>query len=171
MAAGVNDKYSNILALDITMSAADTLTFEEVEIGVNIFDKVGLLLHRVDIEVSNATKTALTAAADFFDVALVQSNQITTLSLQERAVIDKIKIGGLGTGANGFTTVREPWTLDYTGLPGGGLLTTPSPLWIAMDSASMAATIGFATVRMYFTLIKLKPEEYFELLEARRFFG
>lgn len=165
------DKYSNILAIDIEMSAADVLTFQDVNVGLNIFDKVGILINRMDVEINNATKSALDSAAASIDIGLTQSNQIAALSLQQRAVIDKIKIGGIGTIATGFAIVREPFSVTYGDLPGNGLLISPSPLWIAMDSTGFATVIGFCTVRIYFTVVDLKPEEYFELLEARRFFG
>lgn len=168
------DKFANTISVDITMSAADTLTFEEIDVGLNIFDKVGLLLHRMDAEVNAATIGFLNDNTDNFEVGLTQSNQIASMTLQERAMIDKIKISmhSEGTLTNEKTAgaMQEPFNKDWSGLPGGGLLITPRPLYLCMDSIG-AAVAGFCTVRLYFTIVQLKPEEYFELLESRRFYG
>lgn len=165
------DKYSNILDLNITMSAADTLTFEEIDIGLTLFDKVGLLMARWEFEVSAATSNELQASADELDIAITQSNQITALSLDQNAIVDKIKLKGHSSGAPATLLVLEqPWKKDYTGLPGGGILVAPRPLYIGMNTSGFAAA-GYAAIRFYFTIVSLKDAEYFELLESRRFFG
>lgn len=170
-AKGKTDIYANIVNRSITMSAANTITFEEIDVGLNIFDKVGLLLHRFDVEINNATKIELNASADELDIALTQSNQVSELTYDERAVIDKMKLSAhtVGTAAT-YRLEPQPYTIDWTDLPGGGLLIAPRPLYLAADSIGFGAA-AYATTRIYFTIVQLKPEEYFEILESRRFFG
>lgn len=111
------------------------------------------------------------AAADTFIYAITQSNQITTLSPDESAVVFRLQqyIGEVGTGASGIV-FEDPLVGDFTTMPGGGLLIAPRPLYVAVDSDSVANTPE-VIFRMYFTILELKTDEYFELLESRRFFG
>ena len=45
---GGKDKYANIIYDEVTESAANTLTFESIDVGLNLFDKIGLKISRVE---------------------------------------------------------------------------------------------------------------------------
>jgi len=169
VAKNVNDKYSNQLSVTIDQSAADALTFEEIDIGLTVFDKVGLLLQRMQVEINSTTRDNLLTTADVFEVALTQSNSIPTLNMQNAAVIDKIKIS-MALITSGALPLIQPLTRDWSNLGGGGILIVPRPFYIAINSTGFAAA-GQATCRLFFQVVTLKPEEYFELLETRQYFG
>jgi hypothetical protein len=56
---------------------------------------------------------------------------------------------------------------DFAALPGGGIITPPSPLYAFLGSTGAAATLTLA-VRFYYTYKSLSTEEYWELVETRR---
>lgn len=163
------DKYTNVLNVSVTQSSANTLTFEEVDVGLNLFDRVGLLISRM--EYYNNEEGELAANGDYIRMALTASNQITTISAQERAVIAMMEkqVIDHGTPASA-TLVHEPWVQDWSSLPGGGLLVAPKPLYVACSSAGLSAA-SRTDLRMFFTIIKLRDADYFELVESRRFFS
>jgi len=165
------DKYVNVLNQTITMSAADTLTFQEISMGLNLFDKVGILIHQVRIDISNAALLGLAEDSDEIEVAMTTSNQLDSLSLTQQAVIDRfsLKASEIGTAAS-LVIFREPFILDYTMLPESGLLVAPKPLYLGMETAGLASAAS-ANIRLFFTVVQLKSEDYFELLESRQFFG
>lgn len=172
MAANVKDQYSNIVQVGVTQSAANTLTFNEVDMGLTIFQKVGLIISRVEVQLSSTVLALLAANTDRLQFGLTQSNQITSIGIQESAVLcqHEMIMQTIGTAASGFI-VEDPYTFDFANLPGGGLLITPKPLYCAVSSANLGSAMTEIIFRLYFQIIELKAEEYFELLEARRFFG
>lgn len=165
------DKYSNILGKAITMSAANTLTFEAIELGLSLFDKVGILIQRIEFDPAFSAVAEMVANSDRMQIALTQSNQIASITLQESSVICAKEYQVHVSGAPATAQIAEGiQAIDYTSLAGGGLLIAPRPLYLAMTTAGFAAASG-CTIRLYFTVVKLKPEEYFELLESRQYFG
>ena len=171
MPAGGVDKYSNILSEQLTLSAANTLSFSAIDVGLNLFDKIALLVHKIQILVTSGFVTEMVAVTDSATWGIVQSNSITTLSLSERACIDVIDyhLNVRGT-AGDAELVAQPFERDYSTLPGGGILIAPKPLYFAATSGGWTAALN-STLRMYFTIHKLKDADYLELLESRRFFG
>lgn len=162
------DKYANILYDSVVQSAVNTLTFNSVEIGLSLFDKVGILIHR--IEWFNA-EFNLVADADTVEFGLSTSNGWTAADSSEPSIITfhKMMMVDYGTAATA-ATIKQPILDDFTTLPGGGLLVTPRPLYIFCDSSALAAAQTVKT-RLFFTIVQLKAEDYFELLETRQFFG
>jgi len=164
------DRFANLYATTITMSAANTLTFQEINMGISLFDKVALKINRMEIILSSCI-TELVAITDSLENALCQSNQISSLDANDRLLIDYSQFATVVSGAPASWKIfHQPFVKDYSSLPGGGLLCAPKPLYLGMETAGFANP-GSAAVRIYFTIEKLKDVEYFELLEARSFTG
>ena len=165
------DEFANVIAYDLTLSAANTLTFSEIIIGLNIYDKVALVIHRFEFEPKEAALNEMTAAGDSIAGALVSSNQISGLTPDNIEVIDRRKIFRLDMGTAGSGQILEqPITSDFSEMPGGGLLVPPKPLYWAGDSTGLASAAGMI-LRLYFTIKQLSDAQYLELLETRRAFG
>lgn len=171
MPVGGVDKFANIFQGSVAQAVINTLTFAEINIGLTLFDKVGILLHKIQWDVSNNYMTDMNAEGDRIRMAFTQSNTITGITVSERAVIEVIEHEVILTAAGVSSFISEqPFEMKFSDLPGGGLLVAPRPLYAAINTDGYA-NVQSATFRMYFTIMKLKPDEYFELLEARRFFG
>jgi len=164
----VADKYANILYDEVVESAANTLTFENLDIGLSLFDKVGVLIHRLEWM---SWPSRLAAASDAIEFGLTTSNSWSAADPSENSIITyhKVQVVDYGTAGNNriFDT---PLVDDFSTLPGTGILTTPRPLYMFVDGANLA-DVATVKMRMFFTIITLKADEYFELLETRQFFG
>lgn len=162
------DKFPNVIYDSCTQSAANTLTFEEINVGLNIFDKVGLIIHRVEYYKMD---NLLLDDTDTIVFGLSQSDSWTTAGPEETSVIDhnRRRVVEIGAATAAYM-IQSPFVKEFTGLPGGGILTTPKPLYLYVDSTNLGSE-ATVDIRMFFTIIKLKPEEYFELLESRQYFG
>jgi len=169
--AGQNDKFANVITMEVETSAANTLTFEEVQIGLSLFDKTGILLSRIEYEPFNSAFAQMTATTDSIFIGVTTSNQLSELNPDQAAVVDRYMVQrqDLGAAATG-ALINTPFVKDLSTLPGGGILITPKPWYIGITSTGLAATCK-AYVRFYFTIMKLSPQDYFELLETRNFFG
>jgi len=166
-----NDVYANMVNLTLTESAANTLTFGSIDLGLTIFQKVGLLLNRIVVEYPTQLIGDMGANNDSMALALTQSDQITSISYLQDAVVwkDTVSRRDFGAAASGFL-YHHTKIYDFSGLPGGGEIITPRPLYWASQGNGLTTTFSIY-MRIFFTILELKSEEYFELLEARRFFG
>jgi hypothetical protein len=72
----------------------------------------------------------------------------------------------MGVAAAGMF-VMNPYTKDFTSLAGGGILVPPNPLYLAVQGNNL---VNAQTVyaRLFYTHVELKPDEFWELVEARR---
>lgn len=167
-AVKVADKFCNMAFADVTESAANTLTFSEIQTGVSIFEKVAWVINRILWYPSFASINLIIASDDYIEMALVTSNKVDTLHLDEPAVIDALYIGLEANAALADAhQLVTPIVHDFAGLPGGGLIVPPKPLHLAAKATSIASA-STISARIYFTQKGLKPEEYWELVEARR---
>lgn len=165
------DQYCNLFQFTATESAANTLTFGEINLGLTIFQKVGIVINRVLVEWSSDLISDLNQDADQLQVAITQSDQISDLSITQNAVVWKDKIHLSLQDATSFNTLVDLMHVtDFSTLPGGGELIAPRPLYWGIRGTGLSA-VRATTVRMWFTIVELKTEEYFEILESRRFFG
>lgn len=153
-----------------TESAANTLTFREVQTNVSVFDKAAFVLHRLEWYIDATTFNLIVASDDTFRMALTSSQNITTLGLDNPAVIDLEELQGKVSSAVGFQYRDAPLIRDFSSLPGGGLIIAPRPLFIAVQGVSLASA-GTAKLRAYFTIKNLSAEEYLELVDFYRIVG
>ncbi len=165
---GPQDKYVQKAFAAVTMSAANTLTFSEINTGMAMFEKIAWVIHRIQYFPSMASIQELLANTDFLQMAVVGNSNMVSLSLRDQAVYDYHEMLAVvsGTPATGFILTR-PVVKEFMGLPGGGLLVPPRPIYIAMDSGGFGAA-GVCNARIEFTYKKLKADEYWELVEATR---
>jgi hypothetical protein len=153
------------------MSAANTLTFEEIVIGVTLFQGAAIIIHRLEYDITSTNFALMTTAGDNIDVAITSDSSISTLSISQESVIDRMRTLRVDYGAAASGELIDPtFKRDFTDLPGGGLLVPPKPLYFAMTSGGLASAASMVA-RMYFSIIELKSDQYLELLETRRAFS
>lgn len=165
------DVYVNVLAHSMTNAVADTLDFSEITVGLNLFDKVGLLVSRIEYEFDNAAMLLMTTAGDNIQMGIGSSDSIPSAVVTDTQIIDLVSLTrqDFGTAASA-QDLFLPLVHDFSSLPGGGLLVPPSPLYMMVGSGGLGAAItGY--IRVYFTILHLSDSEYLELLETRRVFG
>lgn len=163
------DQFTNIFDIACSESAANTLTFVKMSQGVDIFNKVGWVVSRLDYYIGSLVAAEFNGDADSLDWALCVSNSITTLNdLANPAILDfhRLQRIDFGTAAAAWYMI-QPFVVDFSSLPGGGLIIPPSPLYLGVKGTGLVSANSVA-VRGYFTQIELKADQYIELVEARR---
>lgn len=160
------DLYTNVAFQRLTMSAANTLTFQQIQFGVGIFQGVALILNRIGYVLSPATIREIAAVTDYIAFGLVSSNRLTGVNLaRDPAVISSISLIGV-SAAPPTSLVQMPIWADFTNLPGGGRLVAANPLYLAMEGAGMAAA-GVIDVELDFQFVQLSDAEYLELIQSQ----
>jgi len=173
MAASSKDKFANMATITLQESAANTLTFLKLETGIALFEKVAWLISRLEFFLQSRDTTNFAASDDAVLWALCASNQIASLALgatiTNPAIIygQRVKRLDLGAAASGGF-YQDPQIIDFSTMPGGGILVPPNPLYGAIQgSQAPAAMLGY--LRIYYTNYTLAgADEYWELVESRR---
>lgn len=160
------DKFPNRMWFDVTESAANTLTFGQVQTGTQTFSRMAFVIHKVEWHCGNLN--LLVANDDRITAAITGSNKMTALSLDDPAVYAFTEVIPVvyGTAADA-DLYFQPWMQDFTSMPGGGLIIPSYPLYIAAEGTSLASA-SHVSARVYFTQMELKPDEYIELSESTR---
>jgi len=167
MAKAGGDQFSNLAYLSVTESAANTLTFKKLETGVPLFEKIAWIIHRIDYWV-NALAAYLDTNGDNIYTGLSTSNQFTTVGVDQACILDVFQMirTDYGTAATGNIWIR-PVVRDFSGLPGGGLIVPPNPLYLFVVGAGCAAA-NFVMVRLRYSTLQLTADQYWELVEGTR---
>ncbi len=163
------DLFSNIAYATVTESAADTLTFAEIQTGVAVHQKVAWVINRILWYLTPASQALVTAAADSLSMALVLNNKVDDLAdLSDPAIVDVLTLMTVlfGTAASG-ERLFAPILRDFSGLPGGGLIITPKPLYIAAKGVSLGVP-STCSCRIFYTIKELAADEFWELVQASR---
>lgn len=161
------DAYANKFYGTVAESAANTLTFAEIPTNVDVFSKKAWVLHKLEWYPNASAFNALDAGDDVLSAALCSSNALTGLSLADPGVIDLLEmVANVVTGA-GFEMGILPIIRDFSSLPGGGLIISPRPLYLAVKGTSLGGAMTVAC-RGYFTAIDLNADEYLELVDFYR---
>lgn len=164
------DIFVNQAFLTVVESAANTLTFNKLETGISIHEKIAWLVARIDYTVGVSIAN-FAATNDLVNFGIATSDVFTTPALNQSAIVDMNTLTRLdiGTAASGFLML-QPIQKDFSNLPGGGILIPPNPIfaWVAGSALTTAITI---TARMFYITKTLKLEDFWELVELRRMVG
>lgn len=167
MAKG-KDKFTQVAYIDVTESAANTLTFNGLSVFSNILTPQGLLIHRVEYNVTPASVQAFTTLADGMRIGLCGSDQITAITLDDARVYDfhQMVVQDFGVAGTGVM-VDFPWVADFSTLPGGGRLVPADRIYCYLQGINLGGAIA-AECRFHFTLIDLDSSEYLDLAQSLR---
>ena len=167
MALKSTDKFANKFYGTATETGAATLTFSEIKTSVDVFSKQAWILHRLEWYISAADIEKLVAAGDYIEAALTATDKISALGLGDAGVIDLFQLQNHFATAVGYTVHQKPFIRDFTGMPGGGLIIAPRPLYVAVKGTSLASAVS-ALCRGYFTNLAMSADEYLELVDFYR---
>jgi len=168
MASTTKDQFANYAIISVSEPAANTLTFKKLETGISLSEKVAWLINRIEYILSPLNAATFNGDGDALLFGLSVSNAFATPGLIETTIIDYNSVARHDFGAAAsMHWDHMPMIKDFSQLPGGGLLVPPTPLYLyAMGVGLTAATATVA--RLYYSLLPLAVDQYWELVEARR---
>ena len=161
---GKKDQYANVAYTIVNQTAANTLTFQSIQLAVGLFQGIAMVLHRILYTPYVAAMRELVAATDCLSMAITSSNRLAAvMDTNDPAIIDCWRISGIGVPvANAVTPIIS----DFTALPGGGKLIAANPIYAAMSSGGFAALQG-GLVKLEFTFVELADRDYMELIQSQ----
>lgn len=153
------DKYANYLIASVTETAANTLTFQQMPQVTSLMEKKAFLLNRVEYNIPLAT---VVAAGDRLFFGLSLSDRWTDPSPLEPSMIDFRERFAIGAVVEQYS---NPIISDLSDLPGGGLLIPTRPLFLFAKGLNLGAAC-LVVCRVFFTVLDLTPQDYWDLVEA-----
>lgn len=162
------DKYDQFMTLAVQMSAANTLTFSRVGVGVSIFDYAAFIISRIEYHLAATGLDPYDDSADSAEVALTGNDQITTLSVEQPEVYDALVFGVRANAAPATSEfVYFPVVHDFSTLSGGGLIVPAQDMYVGMTTTGLAAA-AYARLRVYYRILALQAADYIELVQRLR---
>jgi hypothetical protein len=164
-------EYANMAAVALTQSAANTTTWKKLDTQVSLTEKIAWLINRIE-----ATTTYLASLfngdGDTLFYALTRSNLITDfLDLAEPSLIFTKMLCRADFGAAAVSLrVDMPIVEDFSTLPGGGILTPATPLYLGIGSTGLAVAAN-VRMRIYYQPITLTTDQFWQLVETGRVVG
>lgn len=166
------DKYANIGAIACTQAAANDMVFQELQTYISIFDKKALVIGKIIYEPAFAAWAELDAETDSMSFGIATSNLAADggpATVYNRPdIVDFNHINTLVAGTPASIERRlVQIEKDFSTLSGGGLLVPARPIYGWFDTGGFAAaTVCY--MRIYFNVIDISVDEYWELVEATR---
>jgi hypothetical protein len=168
MAGKQTDFYANIAFMSVLESAANTLTWKRLQLASSLMsEKAALIIHRADIQLTQHF-TVLNANTAIISCCCSVSDRITDIrDLSQAEILFQTESQRVEASAVGTHIVPQPQTLDFSTLPGAGIIVPADNLYVGIKGTTCGAA-GLASIRIYYTVKALKTEEYWDLIEARR---
>lgn len=166
--AKMKDQFDQFMYLEVTMSAANTLTFARAGIGLSMFDYAGLIVTRIEYSFARTVFNELQANADEFVLAVTGSNSISGIGADRPEVYDRLTLQCNTVGAATSSNVEvAPVVHDFTGHSGGGILIPAQDVYLAAFSQGFGAA-ETAYARVYYRVISLQAADFIELVQRLR---
>lgn len=167
-----SDKFANIATIDLTMTAANTLSFQELRtqagIEPNRKSAIAMIIDEIDYYPSRAMLQEITSGADFIALALTLSNAVSDLEdFADRRILHSAGINRLDSGtATSSKYFRLPWVYQF--FP--PLITADRSLFLGAISSGLASA-GRIRMRIYHRVVEVTQAEFIELAEVFRLVG
>lgn len=163
----VQDKYSNVLIARVDESSANTLTFQEVPQITTLLEKKAFLINRLQYF---ASSSLVTTDTDVLNFGISLSNKWSAPALTEPSILDFQEVRGVASGTPASLWVhQQPFDQDYSTLPGEGLLVPTRPLYLWTKGTNLGAASA-VILKLFFTIIELTPQDYWDLVESLQAF-
>lgn len=166
------DKFANIATIQVTLSAANVLTFAEMrtQVGIEPDRKtaIAMIIDEIDYMPGPSSFAEMTATGDELDFGLTISNAVTDLiDISDRRVLHSGYVTrlDLGTAAAG-AIIKLPIVHQF--FP--PLITAERSLFLGFDTIGLAS-VQALRVRIYHRIVKISQGEFLELAEVFRLVG
>jgi len=166
MAAGRTagqDRFANIASGEVTMSAANTITFTEILTGISLGVGVGILIDEIDYYPSSAALRELVGNADSIAMGWTTSNAVSDLvDAADRRVIHSINLVASIVGAVvSLHVLKVPFVHQF--FP-PTIFASPR-IYLGTNTGGFGAA-ALVRSRLYYRFIELNAQEYLEIAET-----
>ncbi len=167
-----SDKFANIATVQVTETAADVITFQELRTQVGIEpdreSAQAMIIDEIDYLLDAATLGALSADGDALSYAVTISNAVPALNdFTDRRILHSgfVQRNDFGVAASGWV-FQQP--LVYQFFP--PLITAERSLFLGVQG-SLTGIANILRARIYHRIVRISQAEFLELAEVFRLVG
>jgi len=160
------DRFANVYTSDLTMSGVDELTFLQLNFGLNLRDKIAIVIDQCYFYISGVNLAEFLTNNDSLAIAITMWDQVTNVfqsGLGDRRVIftTEFRRTDFGAAASGqFYTM--PITVEFS----PPILVLPTRLFFAVDSSGLV-TPAQCILRMHYRTVNItQQDQLIEVLET-----
>lgn len=158
-----DDRFANILHAEVTHSAANTITFTEVQTGASLGMRLGLIVDTMFFYPIPSTIALMTASNDRISMAWCTSDQVT--DLQDEADSRILHVMHMVRHDMGTAAAAQLYITPLVAEFNPPLIMASPKLFLCSDSNGLAS-VGTVRARLGFRFISLSPQEYLEIAET-----
>lgn len=157
------DRFANIASAEVTLSAANVLSFAEVLTGVSLGVGVGILIDEIDYTPDAVALQSLVANTDDIQMAWTTSTGVTDLAdPSDRRILHAMRLVPSIIGSVvSLTLYKIPWVHQF--FP--PIIIAAPRIHFAGDSSGIATPPVYRS-RLYYRYIELSTQEYLEIAET-----
>lgn len=158
------DRFANVFTAELTMSAANTLTFIELNFAITLRDRIAIVIDELYIYPDSSAINEMTTVNDTMSFALTVSDQVANIAtLSDRRILyhTQLRRSDFGTAASG-QLFRTPLKESFA----PPLISLPTRMYFAMVTTGLASA-AISTLRMHFRTEGItQDQQLIEILES-----
>jgi len=158
------DRFANVFTAEVTMSAANTLTFVQMDFGMTFRDRIAVVIDELFFYPGSAAIVQMTTAADELIMGITTSDQPGgLLDLADRRIVYSHIVGryDFGTAASG-TLVERVFKQSFS----PPLIVLPTRMFFGFQTVGLAAA-QTCVMRMHYRTVSITQDQQLtEVLEA-----
>lgn len=158
------DMFPNVYSAAVTQSAANTLTFVQLNLGIGFRDFLGVAIDSLRFYPLAAMVNEMTTDNDRLHMAITTSDTVTDITdMSDQRVVEAWSLTrkDFGTAASAQLYTR-PWLIEFA----PPILALPQRLYLGLDSAGLASA-GTAQLRMHYRTVNISQQQQLvEVLET-----
>lgn len=159
----MEDRFANFATIQVTESAAGSLTFAEKLTGVGFGTNKGMLIDQIDYFIPSASVLLCIGAGDYIDMGLVTSSGVSDLEdITDNRVIHSAQFQMRNLSSVGFEFVHMPIAHQF--FP--SLIIGTQRIFLAVKGISMAAVVT-VRCRIYWRMVDLTDKVIAELVQVQ----
>lgn len=158
------DRFANIFTAEVVMSAANILTFVELNFGISLRDRMAIVIDELRFWPTAAMVAEMTAGADQILMALTSSDQVTDITdLSDRRIFHFEHLIRVDLGVAATAVILELPIKDSFEPP---MIILPTRVFLGLHSAGLANP-GTLRFRMHYRTVKItQDDQIIEVLET-----
>lgn len=160
------DRFANVFTVDNLMAGVGTLTFQELNFGIQLRDRIAVVVDEIYLYIGNGVMQEFTTASDTLAMALTVSDQVTNIfanNLSDRRILymSELQRQDFGTAA-GAQFIKMPLKESFA----PPLIVLPNRVFFGVDAQGLASAAR-VQMRMHFRTVSISQDQQLvEILEA-----
>ena len=160
------DRFANVYTSDLTTSAANTLTSQQLNFGLNLRDKIAIVIDQIYFYIAGSVISEMTTTGDVIGMAITMGDQVSSVfsgNLGDRRIVylHEFRRMDFGTAA-AAELLTMPLKAEF--MP--PILVLPTRLFFMINTAGLANPAQIVMRMHYRTVNITQQDQLIEVLET-----